>query len=88
MSAKNLSQLRTQVSQIDTEILILLERRMQLAVKIGRRKKQMGKPIFDEQREVLLLLDLKKQLANTDLPVEKTLEIWGKILEISRDMQC
>ena len=87
MSAQNLTLLRKQISSIDTAILNLLEERMKLVVQIGRNKKQMKKPILDTEQEDLLLSELKQKLEVSNLPIEKTLDLWKEIFQISRDIQ-
>ena len=84
---QDLSGARNQIDAIDAGILKLLDERMQLAVQIGKLKNQSGKKVFDPEREKFLLANLVKMNQNTTIPDEKLLAIWGKILDLSRDLQ-
>ncbi|MCK5460416.1 chorismate mutase [Candidatus Gracilibacteria bacterium] len=84
---QKLTHLRKQLDEIDDGILVLLDKRMKLAVKIAEVKKKIGKPILDIVREEDLFQKLKDRNKKTILPDEKMLEIWGKIVELSREMQ-
>lgn len=82
-----LNQLRSDINEIDAGILDLLDRRMKLALKISKTKKSIGKEIYDAEREEELFAALMERNKETILPDEKVLEIWGKIIELSRNMQ-
>ena len=84
---QDLTILRAQIDEIDVGILALLDRRMKLAIEIARAKKNTRKEIFDPERERELLAKLIEQNQKTIIPDEKILEIWGKIIELSRDTQ-
>ncbi len=84
---QSLTQLRTQIDKIDAEILALLDKRMRLSLDIAATKKTTQKEIFDPERERVLLGKLIKMNQETIIPDEKVLEIWGKIIEISRETQ-
>ncbi len=79
---------RAEIDAIDDGIFILLEKRLHAAKKISKIKKETGKEIKDPQREVQLFQRLKEKFKNTEYDDEKLLEIWGKIIELSRDVQA
>lgn len=85
--AQDLTTLRTKISNLDAGILALLDERMRLALEIGSFKEQNNLNVLDKGREEELLETLVKQNQETIIPDEKLLEIWGKILELSRDLQ-
>ncbi len=82
-----LTDLRVQIDEIDAGILSLLDKRMRLAIEISKNKQIIGKDIFDPERERELLANLIERNQETIIPDEKVLEIWGKIIEISKDTQ-
>lgn len=84
---QNLTALRTQIDKIDVGILALLDQRMKLAIDIAKAKKSIKKSIFDPERERILLEKLVERNQETIIPDEKILEIWGKIIELSKDTQ-
>lgn len=50
-----LSELRQNISRIDSELLRLLDERMELAVWVAEYKKNHGLPVFDPVREAEIL---------------------------------
>lgn len=79
---------RVQINEIDAGILALLDKRLRLSGDISSAKKALGKDIFDPKREEELLNWLKKKNKDTVIPDDKLLEIWGKIIELSRKLQA
>ncbi len=84
---QDLTILRAQIDEIDMGILALLDKRMKLAIDIAKAKKHINKDIFDPERERVLLSKLIERNQETIIPDEKLLEIWGKIIELSKDTQ-
>jgi len=84
---QDLTALRNQIDQIDDGILALLDQRMDLAKHVAEAKKETGKSILDTEREAQLLERLKSKVHDKNYSDEKILEIWGKIIELSRDVQ-
>ncbi len=87
MTQKLLADKRARINEIDAGILALLDERMKLAIDIAQIKKSTGKDIEDLARETELLEGLKTLNTDTCMPDEKILEIWGKILELSKKIQ-
>ncbi len=84
---QNLTTFRTEIDEIDAGILSLLDKRMKVSLKISESKKSNNKAIFDPSRERELLANLIEMNQETIIPDEKVLEIWGKIIELSREIQ-
>ena len=59
MDDMDLSTWRTQIDQLDRELLERLNQRMRCALKIGRIKREHGRPIRDPEREKALLQKLR-----------------------------
>jgi monofunctional chorismate mutase len=51
----NLEQARVQINDIDAKLVPLIEQRMQAVFKVAEYKKENNLPIFDEQREKIVL---------------------------------
>jgi chorismate mutase len=84
---QDLTTLRQKIDKIDAGILSLLDKRMKISIKISETKKVSNKAIFDSSRERELLANLIEMNQETIIPDAKVLEIWGKIIELSREMQ-
>ncbi len=54
-SGSKLSAVRRQIDRLDGQLLRLMNRRAQLALKIGRLKKRKKWPVFDAAREAFVL---------------------------------
>lgn len=83
---KNLPKnLQTEIETVDAGILTLLDKRMRLNLEIS---KAMEKGLIDinKNRERDELAKLIEQNQETIIPDEKLLEIWGKIIEIPKDI--
>jgi len=80
---------RERIDQIDAGILVLLDERMRLAADIAEIKRKTGKDILDLDRESQLFEKLLAQNKEQKslIPDEKVLEIWGKIIELSKKIQ-
>ena len=59
MDDMDLSTWRTQIDQLDIELLERLNQRMRCALEIGRIKREHGRPIRDPEREMALLQKLR-----------------------------
>lgn len=59
----NIEYWRTEIDEVDRELLRLLNRRARLAAKVGKLKRAAGLPLSDPDREQLVLRQL--QQANT-----------------------
>lgn len=78
---------RQRIDVIDAGILALIQERMQLASQIAQIKSDTGLEIEDLAREEQLFSKLKKLNEETVIPDEDLLEIWGKIVELSKKIQ-
>lgn len=62
----HLDVIRTEIDQIDEQIVHLLEKRMDLVAQVIEAKKQTGKAILDSQREQDVLEKIEANIANKD----------------------
>ncbi len=77
--------LQTEIQTIDAGILTLLDKRMRLNLKISKAAEK-GLININQNREREELAKLIEQNKETIIPDEKLLEIWGKIIEIPKDI--
>lgn len=78
---------RKRIDEIDAGILALIHERMKLAADIAQIKEEIGMEIEDLGRENELFAKLQRLNADSNVPDEKLLEIWGKIIELSKKIQ-
>ena len=84
---QDLTNLRTKITKLDDGILSLLDERMKLSLEIGEYKRKHSLNVLDQTQEEALLKRLLEANQQTVIPDEKLVEIWGKIIELSRDLQ-
>ena len=83
---KRLTEIRKDIDRIDDELLGLLIKRLKLGKEIGEVKREIGKAVADEAREKEIFQRLIKN-AGSKMAEEDVIEIFSKILEISRKIQ-
>ena len=82
----NLEETRRAIDEIDTEILILLNRRAEMSLQIGRIKMQAGLPIEDPHREEIVLRRLVRESEGA-IDDKALLRIYREVLVESRRIQ-
>lgn len=82
----DLEQSRKEIDWIDKEIVGLFERRMNVVQDVAEYKIQVGKKVFDKQREEDKLDTLVK-LAQNDFNQQGVRELFTQIMSISRKLQ-
>ena len=86
-AATALKKLRREIGNIDAKIVALIAKRLALAKRIGKAKKQLGLPVYQAQREkkvVARVLAASKK-AKVDLKFAKSL--FKQIIAASRSVQ-
>jgi len=78
--------LRKQIDKIDRKILELLNKRAELAIKIGKLKQKTGEEVYIPNREKEILLNLLKENKGP-LPKESLQNIFSEILHAGRTLQ-
>ncbi|WP_346888584.1 chorismate mutase [Clostridium sp. UBA1056] len=81
-----LEQCRKEIDEIDRELLVLFERRMDVAVRVANYKKENNLPIYDEERESKIIKKNVDNLKNKhyDLLARR---FFLSIMELSRSLQ-
>ncbi len=81
-----LEELRAQIDEIDSQMIALFERRMDVTRQVGEYKKEHDLPVLDRQREEEVLAKKEAMLKNKYLKTEVK-DFFGSIMAISRRQQ-
>ena len=81
-----IAEIRKEIDRLDDELLGLLIKRLELGNEIGEVKRAIGKAVTDEAREKEIFQRLIKN-AGSKMAEEDVIEIFSKILKISRKIQ-
>jgi chorismate mutase len=82
-----LAQCREEIARIDREIVSLLRKRLDLALRTGVLKRALGLPILDPEREASVIRTAVEATRRERLPEELVREIFWRILGMSRGAQ-
>lgn len=82
----NLDKIRNEINSIDKELVELLEKRFNLVLQVGQYKLAYNQPIFDNEREKVVIEKCKNQLTNKQYSdyIEK---IYIQIMNTCKDIQ-
>lgn len=83
---RDLSELREEIDLVDSQIVDLFEKRMDLSTEVAEYKIKNGKEVFDKNREEEKLKSLK-DLARNDFNGKSVVELFTQIMGISRKLQ-
>lgn len=84
MEPSSINFARREIEAIDLHILNLLNERFSKITTIGQYKKENGLPIYDQEREEMLINKLKARKVIPDIYVE---HLWKEIFFVSRCIQ-
>ena len=82
----SMESLRDEIDRIDSQVLTLLNRRMELALAIGRMKHAQHLPVYVPERERSILARLEA-LNTGPLPNDSVGHIFGSIMTQMREME-
>lgn len=82
----DLTELRVQIDEIDSQIVELYERRMEVAKGVAEYKIKVGKKVFDKQRE-LEKLEKVRSMTHNDFNAHGIQELFEQIMSMSRKLQ-
>jgi chorismate mutase len=82
-----LARCRIEIGEIDRQIISLLRQRLDLALKTGKLKREIGIPILDPEREAAVIRTAVEAARVERLPEELVREIFWRILGMSRGAQ-
>jgi len=83
---KALEELRTEIDEIDSRLIVLLNDRARVALEVGKVKERTGSPIFAPDREARLLQALEAKNAGP-LPTNFLRAVFREILSASRGIE-
>ena len=83
---RDLLELRDEIDRIDSEIVALYEKRMQISQEVAEFKISTGKPVFDKEREQSKL-DTLVQKVDKDFLKKGIAELFEQIMSMSRKRQ-
>jgi len=81
-----LESLRTEIDKIDTELVELFEKRMEMALKIASYKMKNDLPILNEKREAQVIERNLSKLKNKNFEGE-LIEFFKMVMAISKQVQ-
>lgn len=82
----DLNNARTEINNIDEEIVHLLEKRFNIVIKIGQYKKENNIPVYDEEREKAVIKNCISYLINKGY--SKGIEdIYRQIMNSSKELE-
>lgn len=84
--ALDLSELRKDIDEIDSQIVELYERRMDVSKKVAQYKIENGKKVFDKEREIEKIKKVKS-LTHNDFNSHGIEELFEQIMSMSRKLQ-
>lgn len=87
MSVKDLELTRKEIDQVDQQLVVLLEKRMQLVNDVAAYKKATGKPILDTSREEIVLNKVASRVQNKAFE-ETLVNTFADIMKNSRNYQA
>ena len=82
-----LDRCREQIAQLDRDVIALLRKRVELALRTGILKRTMGLPTLDPGREARVIRSAVETARAEGLAEEPVREIFWRILGMSRDAQ-
>ena len=85
----NLQSLREEIDRIDEVIVRLLDRRARCAFAIGRIKKELGRPIYEPEREAVVIGRVKALNATLGGPLDEQAigRLYERIMDEARRIQ-
>jgi len=85
--SEELARCRDAIAELDRELIALLRKRVELALRTGVLKRTMGLPILDPGREATVIRSAVESARAEGLAEEQVREIFWRILAMSRDAQ-
>jgi len=82
--SQNLIRLRKQIDGVNEEIFNLIVKRIEIARRIAKYKKQCGLKMVDKDREGEIILDVEKLAKKKKINPELSGKIFQKIIELTK----
>ena len=78
---------REEIAKLDKDLIALLRKRVDLAIRTGELKREAGLPILDPRREATVIREVVESARAEGLAEEQVREIFWRILALSRSAQ-
>ena len=82
-----LAKIRGELDAIDSELIQIIKRRLDLGLEAASVKSELGIPIHDPDREARAVRQAAEWARSSDLPVSEVEEIFRRLISLSRDLQ-
>ncbi len=82
-----LEELRTQIRQVDRELVTLIGRRRDLVLEVGKAKAHMGRPVLDPPQEAKVVRRAAEIARELGIDEELTRDVIWRIIAAARDAQ-
>jgi chorismate mutase len=82
----DIDSLRTQINQLDNDLLRIFNERAALALKIGELKKSLDLPIYDPRREKLIFERIQQQNQGP-LDNAAIIRLFERVIDESRNLE-
>ena len=80
---KKLTTLRDEIDEIDSDLVKLLQRRLSITSKVGQLKSDVGKPIYDPEREASLFAKRRLQASDAGLSPDLIEDVLRRLMRDS-----
>lgn len=82
-----LERIRSELDSLDSELIQLIKRRLDLGLEAASVKSELGIPMHDPEREERAVRQAADWARFADLPVAEVEEIFRRLISLSRDLQ-
>ncbi len=86
MEQLNLNEIRNSITEVDEKIVKLLEKRFNLCLQVGQYKKKNNLPIFDEEREKIVIKKCSQLLEDSNYCIYLQ-NIYEEIMNTCKEIQ-
>ncbi|HBV67053.1 MAG TPA: chorismate mutase [Clostridiales bacterium] len=82
----DLNNARIEINRIDREIVLLLEKRFDFVAKIGKFKKENNLPVYDPEREKIVISNCISYLNNKEYS-KAIKDVYRQIMDSSKELE-
>jgi chorismate mutase len=82
-----LATIRAELDAIDSELIQIIKRRLDLGLRAASVKSKLGIPMHDPDREERAIHQAGDWARSSDLPVDEVEEIFRRLIALSRNLQ-
>jgi chorismate mutase len=84
---ERLEELRTQIEQVDRELVTLIGKRRDLVLEVGKAKADLGRPVLDPPQEARVVRRAAEIARDLGIDEELTRDVIWRIIAAARDAQ-